>query len=779
MSTAVLCRSLNWKRWCNAMMQVQQQPPRPPSRSPGLDVSLSALRFFLFPVVVCVSFLFALPTLLIGLLLWLWERGAYDTREFRRGLVAASVFGVVVYGPWAWLANPLPWLWQGISSNLARHLLQPLEHLLGLLWAFNLWLAPLCGLALASLSPFRQLSHQRSAGQLKSVDQAEYEREETALVSSAMAQFEGMLASQPSAAMFERAAASSASASAVAKASSTVIVPGSQTAYESLGAYLGGELDQWVFSSQLCVPPGLLELHGLVVGEPKMGKTWTLIRLAAIARAYVRKVIYIDLKGSRRTAALFLAAMSMLKVSQFKIYPLEAYDGWRGTPKALYNRLMEQIDPRTHPFYRAGVGSSIVSLAVNAPGGPPHNSYEFLERINYDWLKAAYANDAQAQREIQAVIPHIDGLQLVFAGFFRGIAGGLDGTWAFDDSEACYIGIDSVANKEEAALMGRYLLEDAADYATTRKPPDEEVLLIIDEFGGLRSTNATDLYEKIRESGMSVYASSQSYQTLGPERDNVLGASFVKILHRTGDPRRIVEYAGEREKYTYSRMMPSSGDDEDMFHPLANRVRDDQDQGHRTIMRPEKELAVPIEDVQQLEQGQIALISGGKGGFAQVHPLAIPDQLIHAAASFLRSAPKFAPLPPPTVPPAPPKQGHKKKIAAAPQQKKQGQPNQQQAPGPGAKGPGTKQQTTAAPAAPAPGQQSNNSGKRPFPQNASGRGMPQQQPAPAQGPTPKPSATPVQAAAPPSSQGPTGGPNQGGQQPKTGDQDDDVIDFYS
>src|SRR5579883_2215547 len=745
MSTAVLCRSLNWKRWCNAMMQVQQQPPRPPSRSPGLDVSLSALRFFLFPVVVCVSFLFALPTLLIGLLLWLWERGAYDTREFRRGLVAASVFGVVVYGLWAWLANPLPWLWQGISSNLARHLLQPLEYLVGLLWAFNLWLAPLCGLALASLSPFGQFPR-RGQGQVKMVHEAEYEREETAQVTAALAQFEGMLASTPSRALLERAAASpSASASVIAApAASTVMIPGSQTAYESLGAYLGGELDQWVFSSQLCVPPGLLELHGLVVGEPKMGKTWTLIRLAAIARAYGRKVIYIDMKGSRRTAALFLAAMSMLKVSRFKIYPLEAYDGWRGTPKALYNRLMEQIDPRTHPFYRAGVGSSLLSLAVNAPVGMPKNSYELLERLNYDWLKAAYSTDAQAMREIEALVPHIDGLQLVMAGFFRGIAGGLDGQWAYEDVDAAYIGIDSIAHKEEAALMGRYLLDDAADFATARKPADERVLLIIDEFGGLRSKNATSLYEKIRESGMAVYASGQSYQTLGDERDSLLAASSIKILHRTGNPKPILEYAGERERYTYTRMVgdAETESDEEMFHPLANQV------AHRMVpmMRPQKELAVLVEDVQQLELGQVAVISGGKGGFAQVYPLAIPHHLTETAARFIATAPKFKPLPPPTLPPPAPKP-LKKKIAASNNTNKNSNTNNK-----------PKQKAAAAPGQNPTPPPTTVSRKQSLPQNAGKQPAaqsPQQQPVTPQATTPPATAN----AQPPD--------------------DDDVIDFFN
>jgi hypothetical protein len=713
-------------------MQVQRPQLYQPGRKKGLDVSLSVLRFFLFLLLVCVSVVSALPSLVVGLFLWLWQVKAYDRREVKRGLIAASIFGALMYGLWCVFANPLPWLWGSITFDLARHLWSAGEHLIGLLWAFNLWLAPFCGLALYSFSPFRQLPR-HGVGKVKSVSLFAYEHDEDVLVTSALSQFEGMLATEQSQATLERAVSS---APVVAPAA----IPTSPARYEALGVYQGGELDQWVFSSELCIPPDLLELHGLLIGEPKMGKTWTLIRLAAIAQAYGRKVMYLDMKGSRKTAALFLAAMSLLKVGRVKVYPLEAYDGWRGTPKALYNRLMQQIDPKTnHPFYRGGVASTIVALAVNAPQGMPKNSYAFLERLNYDWLTAAYPTDAQAMREIEAAQPHIDGVQLVFAGFFRGIAGGLDGSWAFEDTDACYIGVDSVVHKEEAALLGRYLLDDAADYATARKHPGEEVLLIIDEFGGLRSTNATDLYEKVREAGMSIYASSQSYQGLGTERDHVLGASYVKIMHRTGDPRAIVEYAGERDKYAYSRMTGGGVDDEDLLHPLANRVQSDPAQGHQTIMRPEKELAVRVEDVQQLALGQVAVISGGKGGFAQVHPLAIPDVLVRAAASFIASTPKFTPLPPPTrVPGA---GGHKKKIAASPPKPKGGQQGKPKGP--------------AIPQPPA------HSGKPAFPQNSNVQGV---QPA-FQGPQPLP-ATPST----------TGGLGQAGTK-KMGDEDDDLIDF--
>src|SRR5262249_57428551 len=140
------------------------------------------------------------------------------------------------------------------------------------------------------------------------------------------------------------------------------------------------------------------------------------------------------------------------------------------------------------------------------------------------------------------------------------IAGGLDGTWAIDDVDACYIGINGVDHKEEASSFGRYILEDAANYAVSRKDPTEQVFFIIDEFGVLRSTNATALYESVREAGMSIYSAGQSYHGLGKERDSLLAAAAVKILHRTGNPRPIVEYAGERERFAFSRMIGTAGD---------------------------------------------------------------------------------------------------------------------------------------------------------------------------------------------------------------------------
>ena len=80
-------------------------------------------------------------------------------------------------------------------------------------------------------------------------------------------------------------------------------------------------------------------------------------------------------------------------------------------------------------------------------------------------------------------------------------------------------------------------------------------LLVLDEFGALESANATDLYERVREPGMSVCASAQSYEGLGPERERVVAASSIKILHRCGDPEELVRYAGEREVPEFSQIL--------------------------------------------------------------------------------------------------------------------------------------------------------------------------------------------------------------------------------
>jgi hypothetical protein len=617
---------LIWRSW-NAMQRMMEpQKSRKPDLAAvrlSLSMGLYWARVVLFVLLLVLAACLALPALLVGLVLWWIGKRVRDRGEYWRGVTATGLFCIVIYAVWIALASPLPGLWGSLRLDLARHLWHQAEHTAFLLWLFNLWFSPLVAPLLAGLSPVRRATARKVVpGQQK---------RSFALAPSRPQRAQAEPGTTPGAAVVVEA-----------------------TRIYTLGRFLGGE---WAIPVQqdglFAIPPEFFDVHGLVIGEPKAGKTTTLIKLAAIARMYGRRVIFIDLKGSRRTAALFYAAMRALQ-AEVRLYPAEAYDGWRGDAQSLYNRLMQQIDPSSHPFYRSGVGSTAVSLACKAPGGPPRNSYEFLRRLDMDWLEARYASDGQALREIASLAGHLSGVSLTFSGFFRGLAGGLDGAFAYEDCDACYIGVNGIAHREEAATLGRYLLDDAAHFATERMKPDDQALLIIDEFGVLESTNATRLYEQVRESGLCIYAAGQSYQALGRERDNLLAASAVKILHRCGSPEPIIQYAGKREVYKFSRSLGNKEATEpgDLYHPYANAPDEAS-----AIMRPADEYTIPIETVQQLAPGHTVLIQSGQDAYVRVAALSVPAAALQSASDFIAQAGHYQPLTPP--PPAPKKNAKK------------------------------------------------------------------------------------------------------------------------
>jgi hypothetical protein len=395
----------------------------------------------------------------------------------------------------------------------------------------------------------------------------------------------------------------------------------------------------------LAYPEADLSRHGVVVGAAGSGKTETLLRLSYLAaRVYGWQVVFLDAKGDTATRERFVAAMLQagIDAASIRTFPAQPYDGWRGDARALVNRLMEVSD-FGEPYYRE-MALRVLDLATSAPPGPPGSSTELLGRLRKPALRMAYRARPEAAEIDDLAERDVAGVANRYRAFFGALGGSLDGAWAFEDAAACYLLLEGLALKAEAARLGRFFLEDFAHYAGVRKAQARRVLLVVDEFSALESAaDAAHLFERLRSFGAAVIVSAQGYAGLGVAADRILDAAETLVLHRCADPERLVARAGTVPRVEHTRYLPSHA-----VPPGAGR--------EGSVTRREGWRVRP-NDVRQLPAGEAIVISGGKAGRVRVERLLPADELRAAAAEIVashgateRPAPVFHPSPPPQVP---------------------------------------------------------------------------------------------------------------------------------
>lgn len=416
-----------------------------------------------------------------------------------------------------------------------------------------------------------------------------------------------------------------------------------------VGALVAGDLFEWGRRDAgrlwLAYPEADLSRHGVVVGAAGSGKTETLLRLSYLAaRVYGWQIVFLDAKGDAATRERFVAAMlhAGIDAASIRTFPAQGYDGWRGDARALVNRLMEVSD-FSEPYYRE-MALRVLDLATSAPPGPPRSSPDLLGRLRKTALRIAYRARPEAAEVDDLAERDVAGVANRYRAFFGALGGSLDGAWAFEDPAACYLLLEGLALKAEAARLGRFFLEDFAHYAGVRKEPARRVLLVVDEFSALESAaDAAHLFERLRSFGAAVIVSAQGYAGLGAAADRILDAAQTLVLHRCADPERLVARAGTVPRVEHTRYLPSRGGPGGAGREGAVTRRE----GWR--VRPN--------DVRQLPVGEAVVVSGGKAGRVRVERLAPPEELLAAAAEIVsshgttvRPAPVFRPSPPPQVP---------------------------------------------------------------------------------------------------------------------------------
>jgi hypothetical protein len=388
-----------------------------------------------------------------------------------------------------------------------------------------------------------------------------------------------------------------------------------------LGPSIGGDLPrEWLarksFGGEFTVvDESNLGRHVVILGQPGLGKTVTLMQLAHLAaKVYGWRVFFLDGKGDPPTQLEFTATMLHAGIPEEQIgaFPSEPFDGWRTTGMLddgfaqLLNRLLSVLK-FTEPYYE-DAARAFVSQALMLGGSLPESSGDFLER-----LECLIKGSAVEQRR-EAM-----GTLLRYRSFFDSFRGKLDGSWSFADKRAAYVLLEGLERGDEASRLAAYLFECFKHFAARGKNAHDRVLLIVDEFPALQKhADVAGLIERLRSFGCSVALTAQSYAGLGEDKDRIISAARFVIAHSSPNAEEIVRLAGTHEAYA-------------MTHQVNYQV------GPTGLgsARAEQRFRVDPNLLGSLHEGEAFLISQRRAGLLRIARRGVPPATRERAASLL------------------------------------------------------------------------------------------------------------------------------------------------
>jgi hypothetical protein len=154
--------------------------------------------------------------------------------------------------------------------------------------------------------------------------------------------------------------------------------------------------------------------------------------------------------------------------------------------------------------------------------------------MNLGLLRAAHPGCSAAGALSEAQVNQV---RLRYEAFFGQTRGVLDGTWAWENTHAAYLLLDSLVLREETSGLARFLFEDFAHYFTSRKPREQFCLLIVDEFTALAANaGMASRVEQARGFNTGLVLAPQVVAGMGDEVEaaRILGSVETVICHRTG-----------------------------------------------------------------------------------------------------------------------------------------------------------------------------------------------------------------------------------------------------
>jgi hypothetical protein len=357
---------------------------------------------------------------------------------------------------------------------------------------------------------------------------------------------------------------------------------------------------------------GGLAHHVLVMGATGSGKTETCLRLAHTAAKAMpgAAVYYLDAKGDRLNAERFCGLMGDAG-RRARVFPNEPFDGWRGDGRAIYNRLLEAGQ---YPSQGEGVHYRLVAKAVLQrvclhPDGPPASSGEALERMDLPGLAAAHG--PEVERELTAA--DVRDVRRRYAATFGALAGGADGLWAWEDTDAAYVLIDRQQLGEEAHDLARFFFDDFAHFFSQRKQRERLCLLVVDEFSAVAGAGGmASRVEQARAFNCALVLAPQVAAGMGDETEaeRILGSAETVVLHRMNAPDDIAALAGTRLAPEFSQHFERPGE--------AGPLRGPRRPTGEGSVRLQHQFKVDPNEVRRLADGAAFVIRKGRAMKARI-----------------------------------------------------------------------------------------------------------------------------------------------------------------
>ena len=369
----------------------------------------------------------------------------------------------------------------------------------------------------------------------------------------------------------------------------------------------------------------LLDKHMFILGTTGAGKTELILRLCYEVLQNTNRNLYIvDGKGEMAFAETVAAMCYQIRGVQVPVFKLghlhsgAVYNGFSGSADSIFNRLAymvgvmnattgegqhyTEINKRLLQMVCLS-GKDGKQIIASGKYDAPRSFEEVLLRLDYAWLKEAYASFPLAQRGIEmaskgSVIFDLYNRLYNLTNSFGDVISPKGFT--LENTKCAVFSLKTNAAGVEAKSLLDFLNSDIQDFIANRitKPG----LMIIDEFGSFANENITNILSQSRSSQLGVCLATQTISSLGDKliQDKILENCNTHIMMKTLKGESLAEFAGTR-----------------MGAEMSIQLKEGQETGVQSARHQHQMRAHP-QEAKELNPGEAIIINSGRSAKIKV-----------------------------------------------------------------------------------------------------------------------------------------------------------------